>query len=634
MPSNSVFRTYYYGQYRYDNYLLDATEAIEANSKLSREGLKQQNQATKLMQAQHEESLAYQEAAGAELSAMRDELSELGDNVRFGFSLLADRLEEQATLFSQAVAQLEEIRRMLKAPRATEATELFEHGEYCFQQGFYDDALEAFLKAEQINKVNYLLQFRIGTLYLEGRNRSCNVIDLPEAEAHLLLATRYAEAQSIQDAKATRYAADAYFRAAKAAYLVGEQNYKAGDEAAMRACLERALGYLSNSQQLWPEYTPSLYWAAKCNALLDNAQKAIQLFEILSDRNRKYYAQAIEDGDFHKISKDIEALFKNAVQNPGLNARAAEAKLMGVRSFLDWAKGVPQLSKCAAIPSAEGFLSTANREIRGTDVDIERLLPAVDKVRADMEGLFERTLMARKKSLAEIEARTSDRVRLENGIERAKHAMSLTEGTTGMGCLFVFLAFIAIDIVFALLLPLIGKAYPEFRNLPAPLLSLLFGGVPLALMIVGFIAGKRVSRNKANRPLRDEVDSNVRSIAEWDLVVRPIVENANTESKMIDGSLADLHSRAQRSPRWQEQTSPPPVVRPSRMGKQMITLTSVGSNKIDVIKTVREVTGFGLKESKDLVDSTPAVIKRGLSPEDANAIQRKFAQAGAMVEIS
>jgi large subunit ribosomal protein L7/L12 len=62
-------------------------------------------------------------------------------------------------------------------------------------------------------------------------------------------------------------------------------------------------------------------------------------------------------------------------------------------------------------------------------------------------------------------------------------------------------------------------------------------------------------------------------------------------------------------------------------------LTEVGSEKIKVIKVVREVTGLGLKEAKDLVEAAPKAVKEGLSKEDAEAIKAKFAEVGAKVEL-
>lgn len=64
-----------------------------------------------------------------------------------------------------------------------------------------------------------------------------------------------------------------------------------------------------------------------------------------------------------------------------------------------------------------------------------------------------------------------------------------------------------------------------------------------------------------------------------------------------------------------------------------VILTSVGANKINVIKAVREVTSLGLKEAKDLVDGAPKSIKEGVNKDEAEAIRKKFADAGATVEV-
>ena len=64
-----------------------------------------------------------------------------------------------------------------------------------------------------------------------------------------------------------------------------------------------------------------------------------------------------------------------------------------------------------------------------------------------------------------------------------------------------------------------------------------------------------------------------------------------------------------------------------------VILTDIGGNKINVIKTVREVTSLGLKEAKDLVEGAPKPIKEGVPKDEAEAIKKKFEAAGAKVEI-
>ncbi|MBR5137246.1 MAG: 50S ribosomal protein L7/L12 [Clostridia bacterium] len=64
-----------------------------------------------------------------------------------------------------------------------------------------------------------------------------------------------------------------------------------------------------------------------------------------------------------------------------------------------------------------------------------------------------------------------------------------------------------------------------------------------------------------------------------------------------------------------------------------VVLKDVGANKIAVIKVVRELTGLGLKEAKDLVDGAPKTVKEGISKEDAEAVVAKFKEQGATCEI-
>ena len=64
-----------------------------------------------------------------------------------------------------------------------------------------------------------------------------------------------------------------------------------------------------------------------------------------------------------------------------------------------------------------------------------------------------------------------------------------------------------------------------------------------------------------------------------------------------------------------------------------VVLTGAGDAKINVIKAVREITGLGLKEAKDLVDSAPKPVKEGVSKEEAATVEAKLKEAGASVEV-
>ncbi len=64
-----------------------------------------------------------------------------------------------------------------------------------------------------------------------------------------------------------------------------------------------------------------------------------------------------------------------------------------------------------------------------------------------------------------------------------------------------------------------------------------------------------------------------------------------------------------------------------------VVMTNFGANKIGVIKVIREITGLGLKEAKDLVEAVPAAVKEGVSKDEAETIKKKLVEAGATVDV-
>ena len=76
-----------------------------------------------------------------------------------------------------------------------------------------------------------------------------------------------------------------------------------------------------------------------------------------------------------------------------------------------------------------------------------------------------------------------------------------------------------------------------------------------------------------------------------------------------------------------------PVAAAEEKTEFTVVLASFGENKVNVIKAVRELTGLGLKEAKDLVDGAPKPVKEGTNKADAEAIKKKLEEAGAKVEI-
>jgi large subunit ribosomal protein L7/L12 len=64
-----------------------------------------------------------------------------------------------------------------------------------------------------------------------------------------------------------------------------------------------------------------------------------------------------------------------------------------------------------------------------------------------------------------------------------------------------------------------------------------------------------------------------------------------------------------------------------------VTMSAFGANKVGVIKVIREITGLGLKEAKDLVEGVPSVVKEGIPKKDADDIKKKLEEAGAAADI-
>jgi tetratricopeptide (TPR) repeat protein len=219
---------------------------------------------------------------------------------------------------------------VLELPLTTKARELIALAQKDHQIGLLPEALEKFLAAEQLNKVNFPLQLQIGKLFLYGKNKQDSVIDLTKAAQHLLLAARYAGTET----KWAKCRGEALFHAATAFYLIGGQETNVVNSETARQCLESALLQLRSAIDSWPVFTESYYLAAKCRVLLGQREEALEDLEILSDRDRRYFVKMGKDKDFDPVRAEAEKVFRNAITNPGFQARATQAKLSELREKL------------------------------------------------------------------------------------------------------------------------------------------------------------------------------------------------------------------------------------------------------------------------------------------------------------
>ena len=104
-------------------------------------------------------------------------------------------------------------------------------------------------------------------------------------------------------------------------------------------------------------------------------------------------------------------------------------------------------------------------------------------------------------------------------------------------------------------------------------------------------------------------------LAEEELGIKPAADAAAAPAAAAGGAAASAEEPAE------EQT------------EFTVNLTAVGDSKINVIKAVREITGLGLKEAKDLVDASPKAVKENVNKEEAESIAQKLKDAGATAEI-
>jgi chromosome segregation ATPase len=242
----------------------------------------------------------------------------------------------------------------------------------------------------------------------------------------------------------------------------------------MQACLERAIRYLTKAATLWPRFTEILYTQAKCHALLGQNAAAQQRLQILSDRDRRFFAKANQDGDFEAIRDEIAALFNRATTSPGPLARATQARLAEVGQALAWAKRSAPGSEedLTAIESIEGELASATRALPTLNVDIEDLSECLTQMEARLDKITQRALKnnidALGRNIASLDARKSS---CESSIEQLKKAMEWTSGAV-TGCLVAILFFFGSAVlVFALIDVRAHENVPVLVVVPAAIIG-------------------------------------------------------------------------------------------------------------------------------------------------------------------
>jgi tetratricopeptide (TPR) repeat protein len=500
-----IFKPYYYGEHKWDNYLIDIQNSVETNTKETT------NAFQKLGEQQLAELRGHTEAMGILQDTLHAGLEELKAEFEWGFTLLADQMDRQVQAILHVATRLDEIHKTLQFPLMTQARELFLLGEDRLHKKLLDKALEAFRQAEQKNEVDFLLQLQMGKLLLYGKDEDDDVIDLREAERHLLLAARYADAEKHSFQNWNKYCGEAYFHAAVSAYLLGEGEKLASNGEGVRDCLARALRYLHKSAGIWPEFLETVYTKAKCHALLGERDEALRNFEILADRDRRYSLKATEDKDFDAIRAEVDGVFHRSLVSPGSFARATTVNIAKTAEALEWAKRSKSNVRDAA--ATERLLDDAKIAMAGTNVDIVSLAAKIDQARDEFVDLADRTYSDRMTTLQNALKEAQDRkTRLQSSLAAYTAHRGGIKGdadtSRGFGCLTSFVFFI-IGLVF------LGNVQGEG--------ALIFYGM-IVTWTIGFAVAKRISWQKKTRPVDQQIAEAKQGISECDGLIPSLKE--------------------------------------------------------------------------------------------------------------
>ncbi len=175
-----LFGPYYYGQHRWDNYLLDIQDTIAKSNVAQPQDSRPR---TKKLESAHEQQLGELRQQTEQMRRIEDALhggfEELRAEFEWGFTLMADRMETQIHQLSQIAARLDAIHKTLQSPLLTQARELFQLGQEHFRKRLLDKALETYLRAEEKNEVDFPLQLQIGKLFRSGMNTAVRLISMP-----------------------------------------------------------------------------------------------------------------------------------------------------------------------------------------------------------------------------------------------------------------------------------------------------------------------------------------------------------------------------------------------------------------------------------------------------------------------
>ncbi len=176
----------------------------------------------------------------------------------------------------------------------------------CLQRGLWPEALDAFQASVAHDQLNYHVQYLLGLIQLEGRDSTCDLVNLPEAIRCFELAIRYAQSLAATNAGAKRHARLAHFHASIAHYALANDRRLQGLADEAQESLRASLSHAREALQYGPRFGAALYQGAKVAAALSEGAELLALLEDAVKVDPRYAQQGLADPDFQPFSTEIQ----------------------------------------------------------------------------------------------------------------------------------------------------------------------------------------------------------------------------------------------------------------------------------------------------------------------------------------
>jgi len=225
------------------------------------------------------------------------------------FSIGFDRITSTLQYISKDICdRLDAIQDIVNNPRLTEARELYRSAVVHCNKGFFEEAVEDLKAALGKTKTDYISWFLLGEVYLFGKGKFCNVIDLDASIDALTSAAKYIDPEIATSTEATLMASEIWFYLGLAKYKKCNDLRLQGQKAEAKAIIEGALQAFEEAFGLSKNMLEARYNAAKCKALVGNAKGALADLHVAITKDRNYCLKMFADSDFNSIKDQCSQL--------------------------------------------------------------------------------------------------------------------------------------------------------------------------------------------------------------------------------------------------------------------------------------------------------------------------------------